>query len=776
MSYQVKPEWLALLRQKLWRLQNLYVITDKAGKKVRFKMTQEQLDYYNGMHNRNIILKARQLGFTTEQCIIQLDAALFESAKCALIAHTLPDAHRLFREKVKFAYDNLPDEIKQANPARNDSAGELVFSKGGSLYVSTSFRGGTLRYLHVSEFGKICAKYPHKAREIVTGAFEAVAADCFITIESTAEGRAGYFFDYSDSAEKHQIAGRPLGRLDWKFFFFSWWRNAGYAEPVLAELPQRLTDYFTQLEQKHGVVTTPEQRAWYWSKEKTLGDDMKREYPSIPAEAFQQSVEGAYYATQFAKIYEQKRITKLPDNSHQPVFTIWDIGVGDSTAIWFVRQVGEEYHVIDFYENSGEGLRHYMKVIKDRGYTYSEHWGPHDIDNREFGSDGKTRREIAREGYEIDGKKYSLKFTVVPKLGIDDGIEAVREILQHCWFDDAKTEQGVKALESYRKEWDDKRGCWKDKPLHDWCFTSDTRLLTRNGMQRIVDLPKTGEVWTLCGWKKYQNPRKTKQDALLVEVLFANGSTVRCTPEHKFLTANGWKSAESLEKGFKILSGLTQQPSTFSESSTGYTRVSDTLLLAEKDFIEQFGATPLAKSLKDATYTTSTKKKPTTRSAILSACQRLSIWVKVFLIKSNLCELARAGLAMMQKKLLPTGMLRLLAESGIGSTLSPLKAGQSGSESSKNATGARTNTKLLFETMATSNGFATQIAKLPHIEVQSVTRLSVVEDVYCLTVPGVEHFTLANGAVVHNCSHAADAFRYFAVAKKRRKYSLAGVS
>lgn len=464
----MKPEHLKLLRDKRWRLNNLYFITDKAGKKVRFRMTDEQIEYFDGLHTRNIILKARQLGFTTECCIIQLDAALFESAKCALIAHTLNDAKRLFREKVKYAYDNLPVEIRKANPARNDASGELVFSKGGSIYVSTSFRGGTLRYLHVSEFGKICAKFPHKAREIVTGAFEAVATDCFVTIESTAEGRAGYFFEYSQSAEKQQSSGTPLGLLDWKFFFFAWWKNKEYRlDPAGVVIPQRLTDYFDELAVKHGIITNDGQRAWYAAKEKSLGDDMKREYPSLPVEAFQQSVEGAYYAKQFAKLYANKRIGIVPDNNHQPVMTFWDIGVGDSTAIWFVRQVGTEYHVIDYYENSGEGLRHYMKVLKDKGYTYSEHWGPHDIENREFGSDAKSRKDIAKEGYVIDGERYSIRFQVVPRTGVDTGIEAVREILTLCVFDESKCEEGIGHLENYKKEWDDNRGCWKDKPLHD---------------------------------------------------------------------------------------------------------------------------------------------------------------------------------------------------------------------------------------------------------------------------------------------------------------------
>ncbi|MBX6950221.1 terminase [Providencia rettgeri] len=457
-----------LLKSRVWRLNNLYKIKDKNGQCVTFKMTPEQLEYFDRMHDRNIILKARQLGFTTEVCIIQLDLAIFHKKECALIAHSLPDAERLFRNKTQYAYRLLPDDIKQANPLTKETTSEYVFSKGGSVTVSTSFRGGTLYSLHVSEFGKICAKYPDKAKEIVTGAFEAVPLGGRITLESTAEGRAGYFYDYCQSAEKAQIQNKRLSNLDWKFFFFSWWKNPEYAIDPVEQLPQRLVDYFDEIASKHGVHLNECQKAWYYAKEKTLGDDMKREYPSIPSEAFQQSVEGAYYAKQFRFLYENKRIGVLPDNSHLPVHTYWDIGVGDSTSIWFIREVGEEFHVIDHYSNSGEGLRHYMKVLKDKGYTYDSHNGPHDIENREFGSDAKSRKELAREGYEIDGEVYSIRFNVVPRVSIDEGIEAVREILPYCAFDEHKCGEGIAHLEAYRKEWDDKKRCWKDKPLHDY--------------------------------------------------------------------------------------------------------------------------------------------------------------------------------------------------------------------------------------------------------------------------------------------------------------------
>lgn len=461
---------IAKFRDKLWRVNHLYFITDKNGQKVRFKMNAEQLAYYEKEHNRNVILKARQLGFTTEMCILQLDCAIFENKKCALIAHTLHDAKRLFREKVQFAYEHLHDTIKQANPLRNETKEELVFDKGGSITVSTSFRGGTLQRLHISEFGKICAKYPDKAREIVTGAFEAVPLNGKITLESTAEGRQGYFFEYCQQAEKDQLANKVLTAQDWRFFFFSWWQNPDYQMPAV-ELPERLVSYFNELKSKHGISTTAEQQAWYYAKEKTLGDDMKREYPSIPAEAFAQSIEGAYYAQQFNYLYTHNRIVEsLPNNDHLPVSSYWDLGVSDSTTIWFVRKVGTEYHIIDYYENSGEGLNHYLKVLKDKGYQYEKHVAPHDVDNRSLGAENaKSLRELAREGYLIDGERYSIKFDVVPRTSnVNADIEQVRQILKQCCFDSVKCEQGLKALESYKKAWDEKNGVWRDKPLHDW--------------------------------------------------------------------------------------------------------------------------------------------------------------------------------------------------------------------------------------------------------------------------------------------------------------------
>jgi len=213
----------------LWRLNNLYFITNKAGKVVPFKLNDAQVNLYDELWYLNIILKARQLGFTTFIDLMFLDACVFNSnIRAGIIAHTLDDAGVIFRDKVKFAYDHLPDQIKAINPAIEDSAKTLTLKNNSSLRVGTSMRSGTLQYLHVSEYGKICAKHPEKAQEIKSGALNAVEKGQFIFIESTAEGREGHFYDMCQKAQHHAEQNSKLTELDFKFHFFPWHRDPSY--------------------------------------------------------------------------------------------------------------------------------------------------------------------------------------------------------------------------------------------------------------------------------------------------------------------------------------------------------------------------------------------------------------------------------------------------------------------------------------------------------------------------------------------------------------------
>lgn len=468
---ETEGQLLQALGNKWFRLNRLYYIKDKDGSKVRFRANKAQRKRFINSHCRDLILKARQLGFTTFEMLDALDDCLFNDDFAAgCICHKLDDAKDIFDNKIRFAYENIDDAwlaifshigLKWPKPSNDKSMG-YKFSNGSSIGVSTSYRGGTLQRLHVSEFGKICRQYPAKAREIVTGAFEAVGMGNKITLESTAEGREGYFYDYSTTAQQLQEQEKALTELDFQFHFFPWWEEPTYQmESVGVVIPQHMAEYFDELEAKFGIETTREQRNWYAKKAESLKDDMQREYPSHPDEAFSQAVGGAYYAKQMRSVRKQGRLTdRVHYNEALPVITGWDLGMDDSMVIWFAQVVGREVHLIDYYENSGEGLAHYAKVLGEKGYVYGGHFGPHDLAVRELG-EGLSRLEKARE--------YGIRFEVIPRINNQqEGIEAVRSFLPNCWFNEQDCAQGVNCLDNYRKEWDENLGRWKDKPRHDW--------------------------------------------------------------------------------------------------------------------------------------------------------------------------------------------------------------------------------------------------------------------------------------------------------------------
>ena len=175
--------------------------------------------------------------------------------------------------------------------------------------------------------------------------------------------------------------------------------------------------------------------------------------------SFEGVQEGAYYGREMAEVAQAGRICSVPYYQELPVHTWWDLGISDATAIWFTQDVGRELHVIDYYENAGEGLLHYARVLRERNYLYGSHNAPHDIEVRELGS-GKSRLETAAE--------LGIRFNIVPKIGVQDGIDAVRVLLSRCWFDTKATETGRLALVSYHKAWDEKRRTFLSHPYHDW--------------------------------------------------------------------------------------------------------------------------------------------------------------------------------------------------------------------------------------------------------------------------------------------------------------------
>ncbi len=175
--------------------------------------------------------------------------------------------------------------------------------------------------------------------------------------------------------------------------------------------------------------------------------------------SFDAAVEGSYFGQILNELEEKKHMQEIPREELSRTFTAWDLGMGDSTSIWVAQLVGTEVRLIDYYENHGVGLDHYVKWIKDNDYLKAEHILPHDVRVRELGT-GKSRLEMLEES--------GLEVKIAPRMGLDDGIQAVRRLLPRCWFNVPQVQTGLNCLRNYRRDYDEKRKIFYERPLHDW--------------------------------------------------------------------------------------------------------------------------------------------------------------------------------------------------------------------------------------------------------------------------------------------------------------------
>lgn len=176
--------------------------------------------------------------------------------------------------------------------------------------------------------------------------------------------------------------------------------------------------------------------------------------------SFTAAVKGAIFAKEMQQARDQGRVARIPLEPTLPVDTDWDLGVGDATAMWFSQTLKTgEVRLVDYYEAQGEGFPHYAQLLQSKGYTYGQHWAPHDIQVRELAS-GRSRLETAAS--------LGIKFQIAPNVGLEDGIHAARLFLGKCWFDQDKCKAGLEALGHYRRDYNSRINEFKATPVHDW--------------------------------------------------------------------------------------------------------------------------------------------------------------------------------------------------------------------------------------------------------------------------------------------------------------------
>ena len=451
---------------KLWRMNNIYTIRDKFGTPVKFNLHRAQhLAYAASLHHsRQIILKSRQQGISTLWLISFFDDAIFlDNMNCGLMAQDADAATDLL-ERVTYAWDDLSDSIKLFLGIERivNNSKVTSFNNGSKIFVRTSFRSGTLTRLHISELGKIANKYPERAKETNSGSLQAIKAGNTVIIESTAEGRDNLFATKWKTAENHVGA---LSEMHFAPLFLSWVDDPDCVLNIPVRVKAEDEEYLAMVERDLHVKLTNQQIWWACAKREELDDEFDREYPYNPESAFSQARDGSYYGRLIKELKDSGRL--LNGGVFEPelkVFVSFDLGINDSFEMLFwqadLAVNGRlQVRLIDHYHNTGEGLAHYVSVLRDKNYRYERFILPHDAKKRELGAAKSISGQLKDLGM--------TKQKILPRDDVLPGIQAVREMMPLLWIDAEKCEYVVSAFENYTKEWDSKYGVWKDKPKHD---------------------------------------------------------------------------------------------------------------------------------------------------------------------------------------------------------------------------------------------------------------------------------------------------------------------
>jgi hypothetical protein len=505
------------LTNKLWRLNNLYTITDKMGVVRPFVMNSSQHKVYKAslIHSRLLILKSRQQGISTFWLLSYFDDSLFEDhLDIGLMSQGRQESGTLLT-RTKLAWDKLNGSIKAFLNVtlKKDNADEIGLSNGSTIFIRTSFRSATLQRLHISEYGKICNKYPERAKETKTGTMQAIAPGNSLVIESTAEGHNDFKKMWDKSYGKDL---KTLGPKEFLAIFLSWLDDDTCVSNVDRIPTVEQERYFKRIELETGHILTQQQKNFWIDQYEELEEagntvskdgelsssSIYQEYPATPEEAFKAIRDGAYYADAYTKhvLDQRRRVPGLWDPNLEVEVTV-DLGMDDAFVLLFSQIWQGEYRIIHEYVNHGFGIKHYVDYMKAQtedgmpieshpcaNYTITNVYLPWDAQVRDL-TTGLSRYD---RFYELGCRSLVL----LPKLPINTGIELVRKIIPNLWIDETCT-YIESCLLNYSKEWDEKLQKWKEKPLHnDFSHGADVirgLAVSRNSGKHTIHSKKTAK-------------------------------------------------------------------------------------------------------------------------------------------------------------------------------------------------------------------------------------------------------------------------------------------
>lgn len=526
LTTEERAEWIARsaiergqegLNDPLYRLRWLYsILTARdedeemtSAKVLPFQPTEEQIEVIVAIHIRGwrriLIPKARQLGMSTVLALICLDFVVAKSGyTAALIDKRQMDADKKMFRKVRLGFKHLPEELRGELKSESDAVERLVVVDAENLDEApsimeggTAYRGDTVDFLWISEWGWIQANDPRRSKEILAGSLPA-AEKGIVVVETTWEGgKAGDVWPLVEEALN--TPAEQAGPDTWRLMFFPWHSCGEYATTNGYEDPAS-TEYLDGKERELGLKFSKEQRKWYAGVSRKLKRLVRQEYPTTLDECWHAPVAGAIYGEEIDRLRSLSRTGKTFEFMRDmPIFTSWDLGMSDYTAMWLIQPHGTELLWLDWHEAEGQPASYYAGIVQKWENQYrpiTRHFLPHDAGRREVGS-GLSYLDTLN-------KLNISNVTVVPQTSdVWWGIGQLRELLARSTFhancsvrrktlEGSERMSGLECLEAYRKQTEaGPSGILREAPVHDGAsHSSDAARTFAEGMARGL-VPKS---------------------------------------------------------------------------------------------------------------------------------------------------------------------------------------------------------------------------------------------------------------------------------------------
>jgi len=461
-----------LMPDPVWRICNLYTISDKDGKAIPFRPNWAQRVVLYAIfiqgRKRIAIPKARQLGFSTLSAILALDKAYFnEGQESVIIERTQQDAWEKLK-MVAFSYDKLDEALKEPEGSGADNRSEMSWSNGGSDKAGQNARGKDPNCLHIYEWGVIAYEDPNRSTEIKTGAIPAASGkESVIIAESTFKGgRAGDWYEII--VEALEVSDDNRTERDWTVLFFPW-----YLEPVytlagnVGQITPEVNKYLTEKGDELGIRFTDGQKLWYFKEQQpqNSGKWIKREYPTTIDEMWSVREEGQIYAGFVDKARQAGRINDdFRKYDNLPVYAVFDIGAPENTKCLIYQLVGDRKVYLEAFSGNGEDRAtpaEWWAFLQGLGYRYGAIFLPHDGANPMVGSKGSWIEQMQKAGC-------SCVVTMKQPQSVWSNIVEAQANFGRCEFHKTGCEEAIRALECYHCKVEKDNETIRDVPVHDW--------------------------------------------------------------------------------------------------------------------------------------------------------------------------------------------------------------------------------------------------------------------------------------------------------------------